>query len=89
MLQCLSIAAFSSPYLKPLFEALESGFVRSDDLRCKGIRNEHGLYDLSIMGSTNGKGTAGPLTTISDGFMQAIVTAKRPDIGVDNGSQRS
>ena len=47
--QSLSIVTYSALYLKPLFEAFESGFMRSDDLRRKGLRAPDGNYELSFL----------------------------------------
>ncbi|KAL9611263.1 MAG: hypothetical protein Q9167_004089 [Letrouitia subvulpina] len=40
--QALSIITACVPYLKPFFESLESGMIRSDDLRRQGIRTIDG-----------------------------------------------
>lgn len=40
--QALSIITACVPYLKPFFESLESGMIRSDDLRRRGIRTTDG-----------------------------------------------
>ncbi|CAD6570014.1 MAG: 3-hydroxyanthranilic acid dioxygenase [Alectoria sarmentosa] len=50
-IQCMSIASFCFLYLKPLFEILDSGFIRSDELRRKGQLNPEGSYNLSNINS--------------------------------------
>lgn len=47
----MSIASFCFLYLKPLFEILDSGFIRSDELRRKGQLNPEGSYNLSTINS--------------------------------------
>ena len=51
MIQCMSIASFCFLYLKPLFEILDSGFIRSDEFRRKGQMNPAGSYNLFTMSS--------------------------------------
>ena len=50
-IQCMSIASFCFLYLKPLFEILDSGFIRSDELRRKGQLKTEGSYNLSNINS--------------------------------------
>ena len=40
--QAFSIVAACVPYLKPFFLSLESGMIRSDDLRRRGLTNPYG-----------------------------------------------
>ena len=87
--QCLSIASFSLLYLKPFFEAFESGFVRSDDLRRKGLRNAEGLFDLSFMGSATENNISRPAASRPEGYSQATVTTSDGEADLDNGSQHS
>lgn len=55
----LSIITACIPYLKPFFESLESGMIRSDDLRRRGIKLPYGSGSGKSAGSTiQGSGKA-------------------------------
>lgn len=42
VIQCLSISSACALYLKPFLESLESGFIRSDDIRRRGSDYKYG-----------------------------------------------
>lgn len=48
----LSIITACVPYLKPFFESLESGMIRSDDLRRRGMKFPYGSGSGKSAGST-------------------------------------
>jgi len=91
MIQCLSIASFCALYLKPLFEIMDSGFIRSDDLRRKGQTNQEGSFDLSAMSSgKEHRGAGKALEQISQGGNnRTSVTALPNEDGWEGGSQSS
>lgn len=61
VVQSLSIITACVPYLKPFFESLESGMIRSDDLRRRGMKFPYGYGSGKSAGST----TQGPSQTPS------------------------
>lgn len=52
VVQNLSIITACVPYLKPFFESLESGMIRSDDLRRRGMKFPYGYGSGKSAGST-------------------------------------
>ncbi|CAD6591805.1 MAG: hypothetical protein ASARMPREDX12_005417 [Alectoria sarmentosa] len=51
-IECLSILSTCVLYLKPFLDSLESGFIRSDDMRRRGLRDD---YDSNPGGSSGSK----------------------------------
>lgn len=87
----MSIASFCFLYLKPLFEILDSGFIRSDELRRKGQLNPEGLYNLSTInsreeGRKQGSRLARLVRPENDDTND---TALEDESGWDGGSQNS
>ena len=86
--QAASLTAACIPHLRPFLESLESGMIRSDDLRRRGIDRSYGYGDSSAKGSTvannrsKGKATAVssfvPLNSIHDSVNTATVRAEGP-----------
>ena len=90
MIQCLSIASFCLLYLKPLFDTLDSGFIRSDELRRKGQRNPEGSFNLSSISSRKEGRVARKLDRLTqNGNNDTTVTALGTEAGWDGGSQNS
>ena len=87
-IQCLSIASFCFLYFKPLFEILETGFIRSDELRRKGQTNPKGSFELSTK-STGIRGTAAGSLELQNGNNDITITALGHEAGWDGGSQNS
>lgn len=89
--QCMSIASFSFLYLKPLFEILDSGFIRSDEFRRTGQLNPEGSYNLSTMSSGNERRKKGKeLARLArTGNNDTTITALENGSGWDGGSQGS
>lgn len=52
VIQCLSIISASFLYLKPFLDSVESGFIRSDDMRRRGTDEYSGQH---TNGSSGGK----------------------------------
>ncbi|OKL57707.1 hypothetical protein UA08_06899 [Talaromyces atroroseus] len=52
--QCLSIVTACIPYLKPFYQSLESGMIRSDDMRRRGGTFRGGYYYNSEGGHSQG-----------------------------------
>lgn len=52
LVQNLSIITACVPYLKPFFESLESGMIRSDDLRRRGMKFPYAFGSGKSAGST-------------------------------------
>lgn len=83
----MSIASFCFLYLKPLFEILDLGFIRSDELRRKGQLNPEGSYNLYAMSSgKEGKKLARLAQTEN---YDTTITALENGSGWDGGSQNS
>ena len=88
--QCLSITTFCFLYLMPLLEALNTGFIRSDELRRKGQTNAEGSFSLSTLNSAKEKKPARRLGMLTGtGNNQTTVTAQRSEAAWDGGSQSS
>ena len=87
----MSIASFSFLYLKPLFEILDSGFIRSDEFRRTGQLNPEGSYNLSTMSSGNERRKKGKeLARLArTGNNDTTITALENGSGWDGGSQGS
>ena len=89
-IQCASITSFSLLYFKPLLEALESGFMRSDDLRRKGLNDTEGNYDLSLFGATDRNNAASRYErTRQNTSTKTVVTSHSRRPGMDTDSQHS
>lgn len=89
-IQCLSIASFCFLFLKPLFQTLETGFIRSDELRRKGQRNPEGSFSLSGMSSGQKASTVRNLQTPTQtGNHYTTAIALDDTGGWDGGSQTS
>ncbi len=86
-IQCLSIVTYSSLYLKPLFEAFESGFMGSDNLRRKGVRAPNGNYDLSFLSADRAADGAVSERLGHVGNSSAVTTGGVA--GLDSNSQNS
>lgn len=87
----MSIASFCFLYLKPLFEILDSGFIRSDEFRRKGQSNPEGSYNLSTIisgkeSTKEGKRLARLGRTENN---DTVITANENESGWDGGSQHS
>ena len=59
VIQCLAIVTACIPYLKPFMESMESGLIRADDLRRRGVHgsslgNDSG-YSKNSKGSKSSK----------------------------------
>ena len=90
VVQCLSIGSFCFLFLKPLFETLEAGFIRSDELRRKGQANQEGSFSLSTMNSGQKASTVRNLQMLTQpGNNDTTVTALEDRGGWDGGSQSS
>ena len=87
--QCLSIVTYSSLYLKPLFEALDSGFMRSDDLRRKGLKAPDGNYDLSFLSADRANDAAAGSKRLRQAGNISTVTTDGREAGLDSNSQNS
>ena len=88
--QCLSIASFCFLFLKPLFETLEGGFIRSDELRRKGQANHEGSFSLSTMNSGQKSSTVRDLQMLTQpGNNDTTITALEDRGCWDGGSQNS
>ena len=91
----MSIASFCFLHLKPLFEILDSGFIRSDELRRKGQSNAEGSYDLSTINSGKERGKESrKVDTILARLARTenndtVITAMENESGWDGGSQHS
>ena len=72
--QCLSIVSFCFLYLKPLFEALDTGFIRTDELRRKGQHNQEGSYNLSTLRSAEHIQAVQTLATLTEGNNDITIT---------------
>ena len=88
-IQCLSIVTYSSLYLRPLFEAFESGFMRSDNLRRKGLRAPDGIYDLSLLSSDRATHDAFGSESLRQADNGSAVTTGGREVGLDSNSQNS
>lgn len=88
--QCLSITTFSLLYLKPLLEALSTGFIRSDELRRKGQTNAEGSFSLSTLhpGKEN-KAVKKFAALTGSGNNKTTITALGNAAGWEGGSQSS
>ena len=90
-IQCMSITSFCFLYLKPLFDILDSGFIRSDEFRRKGQFDPQDSYSLSKMtsGKETGKesGNLARLTRTEND--DTTITALGNKWGWDGGSQNS
>ena len=53
VIQCLAILTACIPYLKPFMESMESGLIRADDLRRRGVHGNSNGYG----NSKNSKGS--------------------------------
>lgn len=87
----MSIVSFCFLHLKPLFRILDSGGIRSDELRRQGQLNPEGSYTLSTMcsakeGQKEGKTLARLAKTEND---DNTVAALETESGWDAGSQNS
>ena len=87
----MSIASFCFLYLKPLFEILDSGFIRSDEFRRKGQMNPKGSHNLSIMRSgKESRNEGNQLARLARTENNDItITALENEAGWDGGSQNS
>lgn len=88
----MSIASFCFLYLKPLFEILDSGFIRSDEFRRKGQSNPEGSYKLSTINSgkesrKESKNLARLARTENNDTV--VTAANENESGWDGGSQHS
>ena len=90
-IQCMSIASFCVLYLKPLFEILNSGFIRTDEFRRKGQLHPKGSYNLSSMssGKESRKEGRNLATLARTDNNDTTITALENDSGWDGGSQSS
>lgn len=70
----LSIITACIPYLKPFFESLESGMIRSDDLRRRGMKLPYG----------SGSGKSAGSTMLGSGKAPSRI-AKSPDVSHELG----
>ena len=64
IIQCLSISSACFLYLKPFLDSVESGFIRSDDLRRRGSDYKSGsastgrnVFSVDSVGRSKGDGT--------------------------------
>lgn len=87
--QCLSIITFSSLYLKPLFEAFESGFIRSDDMRRKGLKAPDGTYNLSFLNGDEANNSATSFKGSRNAGNKSTVTADRWRGNLDSHSTKT
>ncbi|KAJ8067126.1 hypothetical protein OCU04_004501 [Sclerotinia nivalis] len=55
IVQCLSIVTACVPYLKPFLDSLESGMLRTDDLRRRGGTTVEGYRDVNAKSSEGSK----------------------------------
>ncbi|EDO02817.1 hypothetical protein SS1G_05294 [Sclerotinia sclerotiorum 1980 UF-70] len=55
IVQCLSIVTACVPYLKPFLDSLESGMLRTDDLRRRGGTTVEGYRDVNVNSSEGSK----------------------------------
>lgn len=83
----MSIASFCFLYLKPLFEILDSGFIRSDEFRRKGQLDPEDSYNLNAMSS--GKEGKNLATLARTQNYDTTITALDNESGWDGGSQNS
>lgn len=90
-IQSMSILSFCFLYLKPLFEILDSGFIRSDEFRRKGQMNPEGPYNLSTLSSGKESRKEGKIlaTLARTENNNTTVTALENGAGWDGGSQNS
>lgn len=80
---------YSSLFLKPLFEALDSGFMRSDDLRRKGFEAPDGNFDLSFLSSDGATDAATGSKRLRQAGNSSTVTTDGREAGLDSNSQNS
>ena len=87
----MSIASFCSLYLKPLFEILDSGFIRSDEFRRRGQTGLENSYNLSTMSSRKGsrQKRKNLARLVRTGNNDTTITALGNEAGWDAGSQNS
>ena len=87
----MSIASFCFLYLKPLFEILDSGFIRSDEFRRKGQMNPKGSHKLSTMSPGKESRREGNKLARLAGTENndTLITVLENEAGWDNGSQHS
>ena len=90
-IQCMSIASFCFLYLKPLFEILDSGFIRSDEFRRRGQTNTEGSYKFTTRSSGKESRKEGNQLARLAGTEnnETIITALDNEAGWDGGSQSS
>ena len=62
VVQAASFISACVPYLRPFLESLESGMIRSDDLRRRGMGGSYGYGDSSQKGNSSVKQKSQPRT---------------------------
>ena len=80
VVQTTSFISACVPYLRPFLESLESGMIRSDDLRRRGMEGYYGYGDPSKNDSTSADqryypGMKGSLSTPLQNLREVVNTA--------------
>ena len=87
LVQDLSIITACVPYIKPFLESLESGMIRTDDLRRRGVTAAYG-YNSSRSGSRSASSVSHKLRhLLSREGTKSIATAETPASATDGNAK--
>lgn len=90
LVQNLGIITACVPYIKPFLESLESGMIRTDDLRRRGVTAAYG-YDSSRSGSRSASSSVSHKLRhlLSREGTKSIATVETPASATDGNAKDS
>ncbi len=91
MIQCMSIVSLCCLFLKPLFQILDSEFIRSDEFRRTGQMTSNGSYNMSTVipgKETRKEAKVLARLALTENY-DTTITALDNKAGWDAGSQNS
>ena len=88
LVQNLGIITACVPYIKPFLESLESGMIRTDDLRRRGVTAAYG-YDSSRSGSRSASSSVSHKLRhlLSREVTKSIATVETPASATDGNAK--